>query len=257
MKGAAGKKSENEFVYDLEKRRLIDEMLVSKDWLSRQVAAEKPYFLYHPFINLHFPTLPHKNFTGRTDQGEFSDSMVELDHRVGQLLGHLDELGTGTYRTAMEGSLRVPFIIQWPGKVPEGVKSNEIVHVTDLFTTILSVIGSTLPLDRPIDGIYQTNFFRDPSTKSERKGFLFYIKDGLRVIKWSDWKLHLAYEPKVNQSSGKLELPYLFNIVRGPKEETDMAHFASWVLQPMYRLRAELEKSLKYDPAPPDPQKEI
>ncbi|KXH36730.1 arylsulfatase A [Colletotrichum simmondsii] len=288
MKGVAGQKSENVRVYDLEARRLIDEILVekSKDWLSRQVGAERPFFLYHPLVHLHFPTLPHKDFAGTTKQGDFADSMAEMDHRVGQLLDHIDSLGirentvvifasdngpefrepyrgtagpwSGTYHTAMEGSLRVPFIIRWPGHVPEGVTSNEIVHVTDIFTTTLSVTKSRLPDDRPIDGIDQTIFFKNPaSVKSERLGFLFYIKEELRAIKWKDWKLHLVWEPKVNQSSGRLESPYLFNTVRDPKEESDILSFNTWVLQPMTKLRTEFQRSLANDPAPPDPLKDF
>ncbi|KAH7111215.1 alkaline-phosphatase-like protein [Dactylonectria macrodidyma] len=48
---------------------------------------------------------------------------------------------SGAYHTAMEGSLRMPFIIRWPGLIPEGVTSNEIVHVTDIFTTIIFMTG--------------------------------------------------------------------------------------------------------------------
>lgn len=288
MKGVAGGPSENVCVYDLEKRRLIDEMLVerSKDWLSRQVEAKKPFFLYHPLVHLHFPTLPHLDFAGKTGNGEFADSMAEMDYRVGQILDHIDDLGvrentvvifasdngpefrppyrgtagpwTGTYHTAMEGSLRVPFIIRWPGKVPENVVSNEMVHVTDLFTTILAMAGVEKPGDRPIDGIDQTKFFQNPgSEKSQREGFLFYIKDELRAVKWRHWKLHLVWEPKVNQSSGKLESPYLFNVIRDPKEESDILAYNTWVLQPILKMRTEFQKSLKNDPAPPDPLKDL
>lgn len=288
MKGTAGERSENVCVYDLEQRRLIDEMLVehSKDWLTRKVKEEKAFFLYHPLVHLHFPTLPHKDFAGSTNQGEFADSMAEMDYRVGQLIDHIDDLGirnntififasdngpefrppyrgtagpwSGTYHTAMEGSLRVPFIIRWPGNVPEGTTSNEVVHVTDIFSTILAMTGSNTPTDRPIDGVDQTRFFKNPTgTKSDRSGFLFYIKDELRAIKWKDWKMHLVWEPKVNQSSGRLESPYLFNTVRDPKEETDILAFNTWVLQPMMKLKSEFDKSLKYDPAPPDHLKEI
>lgn len=284
MKGVAGQESENICVYDLDKRREIDEMLVerSNNWLSQQANDKTPFFLYHPMVHLHFPTLPHKDFEGITKQGPFADSMAEMDYRVGQLIDHLDNLGirdntvfifasdngpefrepyrgtagpwSGTYHTAMEGSLRVPFIIRWPGKTPSGVTSNEMVHVTDIFTTILAITSSPLPSDRPIDGIDQTAFFQAPDkAKSERTGFLFYLKDELRAIKWKDWKLHLIWEPKVNQSSGKLESPYLFNTVRDPKEESDLMAFNTWVLQPMFKLRAEFFKSLKADPAPPDP----
>ncbi|TQV96651.1 hypothetical protein V2A60_002963 [Cordyceps javanica] len=288
MKGVAGQASENVKLYDLVARREIDEMLVerSKDWLSRQVQSDdkKPFFLYHPLVHLHFPTLPHKDFDGKTGNGNFADSMVEMDHRVGQLLDHVDAIGVkdntvvifasdngpefrepyrgtagpwmGTYHTAMEGSLRVPFIIRWPGKVAPGTVSNSIVHVTDIFTTLLAVAGASVPQDRPIDGLDMTAFFQDSAAvPSPRQGFLFYIKDELRAIKWRDWKLHLVWEPVVNQSSGKLESPLLFNLTRDPKEESNVAAFNTWVMQPMLRLKADMDRSLLHYPAPEDPQK--
>ncbi|KAF3016790.1 hypothetical protein E8E14_008906 [Neopestalotiopsis sp. 37M] len=287
MKGKSGEASENVCIYDLKERRNIDATLVdcSKDWLSRQVEAKTPFFLYHPLVHLHFPTLPHADFEGKTGNGEFADSMAEMDHRVGQLLDHIDSLGirentvvifasdngpefrppyrgtagpwTGTYHTAMEGSLRVPFIMRWPGKVPENETSNQIVHVTDMFSTIINIAGGTVPSDRPIDGLDQTAFLQDPTnTKSPREGFLFYIKNDLRAVKWRDWKLHYIWEPKVNEGQGKLESPYLFNTTRDPKEETDILAFNTWVLQPISKMRAAFMKSLKTDPAPPDPLKE-
>lgn len=284
MKGRSGSPSENVCIYDLKERRQIDATLVdkSKDWLDRVSAAGKPFFLYHPLVHLHFPTLPHPDFVGITNNGEFADSMVEMDHRVGQILDHLEILPadvqantvvifasdngpefrppyrgtagpwTGTYHTAMEGSLRVPMIVRWPSKVPADTTSNEIIHVTDLFSTIIDLTGasSLLPTDRAIDGISQLPFLLAPqTTKSPREGFLFYIKTELRAIKWRDWKLHFVYEPKVNQSSGRLESPYLFNTTRDPKEETDVAAYNTWVLQPMLRMKAAFDESLKKEKA--------
>jgi len=43
---------------------------------------------------------------------------------------------SGSYFTGKEGSLRVPFIVRWPGKVPAGMISNEIVHQFELFATL-------------------------------------------------------------------------------------------------------------------------
>ena len=37
----------------------------------------------------------------------------------------------GTYFTAMEGSLRVPLLMRWPGHIPPGTISNEIIHEMD------------------------------------------------------------------------------------------------------------------------------
>lgn len=252
--------------------------------MNRMTNKKQSFFLYHPLIHLHFPTLPHGDFEGITKNENFADSMVEMDHRVGQLLKHIDELGikdntflifasdngpefrepyrgsagfyNGTYHTAMEGSLRVPFIARWPKIIPENIRTNEMIHVTDIFSTFIDVINGKIPNDRPIDGISQLKFLKDPiNKKSEREGFLFFIKDDLRAIKWRDWKLHLWWEPEVNEGKGKLESPYLFNIIRDPKEQTNVLHYNTWVLQPMFRLRDKVLLSLKNDPAPKDPMK--
>jgi arylsulfatase len=66
---------------------------------------------------------------------------------------------SGTYFTAKEGSLRVPYIMRWPGKVPAGAISNEIVHEFDLFTTFARFTGAKVPNDRIIDGLDHSDFF--------------------------------------------------------------------------------------------------
>jgi arylsulfatase len=69
-----------------------------------------------------------------------------------------------------------------------------------------------------------------------REGFLFYIKNDLRAVKWRDWKLHFYWEPEVNEGKGKLESPYLFNLKQDPKEESDILIFNTWVLGPILKM---------------------
>ncbi|RSZ37012.1 MULTISPECIES: arylsulfatase [unclassified Variovorax] len=284
MRGRSGEPSEGVKVYDLEARRHIDADLVdmSIDFMRRHTTAGKPFFLYLPLVHLHFPTLPHPEFAGRTGAGDFADSMVEMDHRVGQVVRALDELGaaddtllifcsdngpefrapyrgtagpwSGTYHTAMEGSLRVPFIARWPGRIEAGRASNEIVHVTDLFTTLAGVAGAIVPQDRPIDGIDQLPFFLGEREKSAREGFPFYIKSDLRAVKWRDWKLHFYWEPEVNEGKGKLESPYLFNTTRDPKETTDVLVYNTWVLGPVLKLVKAFQDSFVQHPNTPPGQ---
>jgi arylsulfatase len=227
-------------------------------------------------VHLHFPTLPHRDFAGRTDAGDFTDSMVEMDHRVGQIVSALSDMGieddtllifcsdngpeyrrpyrgtagpwSGTYHTAMEGSLRVPFIARWPGKIAPGGVSNEIVHVTDLYATLAAVAGAPLPDDRPIDGVDQTDFLLGKQEKSLREGFLFYIKNDLRAVKWRHWKLHFYWEPEVNAGQGKLESPYLFNLLTDPKEESDVLIFNTWVLGPILKMVRRFNESCAAHP---------
>jgi len=282
MEGRCGEPSRQVEVYDLESRRAIDEELVARscDFMRRHSEAGRPFFLYLPMVHLHFPTLPHRDFAGRTGNGDFADSMAEMDHRVGQVIDEVERLGLaddtlfifcsdngpefrapyrgtagpwrGTYHTAMEGSLRVPFIARWPGRIEPGRVSNEIVHVTDVFATLAKVAGAEIPADRPIDGVDQLPFLRGEQTKSAREGFPFFIKNELRALKWRDWKLHFYWEPEVNEGKGKLESPYLFNIIRDPKEETDVLVFNTWVMGPMLRmLKAFNDSCLQFPNTPP------
>jgi arylsulfatase A-like enzyme len=241
--------------------------------MRRHAADDEPFFLYVPLTHLHFPTLPHPDFAGRSGVGDFADSMMEMDHRVGQLLDTVNELGiqddtlfifasdngpefrrpwrgtagpwTGTYHTAMEGGLRVPLIVRWPGRVARCWVSDDIVHVTDLYTTLIAAGGGQLPADRPIDGIDQLGWWTGAVDTSAREGFLFYIKSELRAAKWRHWKLHFVYESEPNEGTRHLETPWLFNIKRDPKEETDAAMEDGWVRGPMRRMVMAFEQSLR------------
>ena len=111
----------------------------------------------------------------------------------------------GTYFTAMEASLRAPFIIRWPGKVPAGRVSNEIVHIVDMYPTLARVGGASVPKDRPIDGVDQLDFFLGKQEHSNRDGFPAYVADRLYAVKWRNWKVHLIWQ--VNMYDPPVTLP--------------------------------------------------
>ena len=112
------------------------------------------------------------------------------------------------------------------------------------------------PQDRPIDGVDQMPFFLGESPKSAREGFAFYIKNELRAVKWRDWKLHFYWEPEVNEGKGKLESPYLFNLTRDPKEQTDVLVYNTWVMAPMLKLVMALQESYAQYPNTPPGQRD-
>jgi arylsulfatase A-like enzyme len=269
-------------VYDLEARRRIDAELTRRscDYIRKQAAAKKRFFLYVPLTQLHFPTLPHPDYAGRTGAGDFADSLAEMDERVNEILGELARCGIaddtlflfasdngpefrrpwrgtagfwrGTYHTSMEGALRVPLLVRWPGKVAAGVKTNEIVHITDLYPTLARVAGGQVPQDRPIDGVDQLDFFMGKQSRSKREGFCYYIKSELRAAKWRDWKLHFVWEPEPNEGPKHLETPFLFNLIRDPKEETEAGMTDGWVRGPIRKMILEFQESLRrHPPIPP------
>ena len=165
MEGRRGEQTRKVKLYDNEARREIDSEVTDHtiDFMQRNAKAGKPFFAYVPLTQPHMPTEASKAFTGKTGNGPWADMLAEMDYNAGRILDAVSALNiqdntivifssdngpeetipwrgwagpwTGTYVTAMEGSLRVPFIIRWPGKVPAERVSNEIVHVTDLYAT--------------------------------------------------------------------------------------------------------------------------
>ena len=95
MEGFKGQNAVKRELYDLDMRRRIDAELTvrSVDFMGRQAASGKPFFLYVPLTQLHFPTLPHREFEGTTGKGDFADSLIEMDARVGQIMDAVDAHG--------------------------------------------------------------------------------------------------------------------------------------------------------------------
>lgn len=281
MEGVKGKPAEKKELYDLEMRRKIDAELTKRscEFIKRN-ANKKPFFLYVPLTQLHFPTLPHREFEGASKHGDFADSLIEMDARVGQIIDAIKEnnlsentvfifasdngpeyrrpwrgsagMWTGTYHTSMEGALRVPMIIRWPNKIPAGKVTNEIIHVVDLFPTLAHIANLEVPKDRIIDGVDQSEFLLGKQEKSNREGFVYFIKTELRAAKWRDWKMHFVWEVEPNDGSNHLETPYLFNIVQDPKEESDVNSTQGWVRGPIRKMVMNFQNSLKeHPPIPP------
>jgi arylsulfatase A-like enzyme len=272
---------------DVERHRRMDAEITTRavEFIRRQASSGRPFFAYVSLRLLHMPTLPNPEFAGKTGNGDWADCLVELDHRTGQILDAIHEAGIeddtlvifasdngpegthpwegdsgpwrGTYFTAMEASLRAPFIIRWPGRVPAGSISNEIVHIVDLYTTLARVGGAEVPKDRPIDGVDQLDFFLGKQANSNREGFPAYVADRLSAIKWRNWKMHLIRQEHEYEPPQKLPLPRIINLLTDLKEERDVLMYSSWVTYPMMRILRDFEASLeKYPPikvGTPDP----
>jgi arylsulfatase A-like enzyme len=287
MEGRKGEPSRNVKVYDLEQRRLIDAEITRRSiaFMERQVQAKKPFFAYATLTQPHLPTLPNPAFAGKTGNGDWADMLAEMDHNVGEMLDAVERLGIrgdtivifasdngpefikpwdgwagpwrGQYFTAWEGGIRVPFMIRWPGKVPAGSVSDEIVHAVDLFPTLASLAGAQVPKDRPIDGVDQSNFFMGRAEKSAREGILIWCADRLQAVKWKNFKVHFYHQETMVSPPVKLAIPLLFNLYTNPREEQDKQITDSWIFGPVLKLVGDFETSTKKYPliamGTPDP----
>lgn len=265
MEGRKGSEPQRVKLYDLNERRLIDAELTRRaiDFMKRNVRSGKPFFAYVPLTATHYPTLPHPDFAGKSGHGDYADMLVQTDHYVGRMLDALTELGVeddtvvifasdngvedpdagdgqfsgwsgpwaGTYVTAMEGGIRVPFIMRWPGKVPAGAVNNAIVHLVDIFPTLAAFAGAKVPDDRPIDGIDMADFFLGKREDSGREGFVIYVGDDLRAVKWRNWKIHYAWqETKYSPVERFSTAPKVVDLTRDPREERQAAEpYNTWI----------------------------
>ena len=289
LEGRKGGKSRELEVYDLEQRRLIDAEITRRaiDFMKRCAAANKPFYAYVPFTQVHFPTLPNPKFAGKTGFGDFPDSLAEMDAHVGEILDAIDDLRIrdntivvftsdngpeatwpwqgssgpwrGYYFTHMEGSLRTPFIIRWPNRIPAGHVSNEIMHEVDTYPTLAKIADATIPEGRPVDGVDQTDFLLGKSEKSNREGFPVFVADRLEAVKWRNWKIAFYDEQRDWWTPPtKLGTPKAFDLITDPKEEYPATALRNtWNAGPAMEIVAKFEQSLKeyppIAPGTPDP----
>ena len=276
--------------YNLKTRATIDKELVDKttDFMRRKVKENQPFFAFVPFTHAHIPTRAHPDFAGSTKNGDFADVLAEIDHRSGEILDSIDQLGIrdntvviwlsdngpeevegyhgtagfwrGHYFTALEGSLRVPAMVRWPGTIPSGLVSNEIVHMVDILPTLATVAGYQVPADRIVDGIDQIDFFKGEQQQSNREGFPVFNGDNLFAYKWRNWKMHLVKLDHMFGGPQKLNVPQLHNLIEDPKElypieKVDVS--ASWVFPVILKEIVNFQKTLTEEPpillGTPDP----
>ena len=77
-----------------------------------------------------------------------SESVVERYHERPDLLNSVGSARIYKERkiSLHDGGIRVPFIISWPGTVPQGiVDKTSVIHGTDCLPTLASICGVVLP----------------------------------------------------------------------------------------------------------------
>jgi len=212
-------------------RANIDYELVDKsiDFMRRQKGVGKPFFLYLPFSMGHAPNLPAEQFKGKSRIGNYGDKMMEGDYHVGRILDTIKELGaddntivvfasdngpygeaarefgnqgtpdmgnSGPFRgelgEATEGSIRTAAIIRWPGGGQPNTTSYAMFSIMDFLPTFAHIIGGTMPSDRPIDGVDQSDVFLGNRGMRNRESLLSFIGGDLVAVRWKQWRMYFT-----------------------------------------------------------------
>jgi len=218
---------------------------------------DNPFFLnYWPLYPVTFArseTAEFKTING----GSWAESIVEVDTWIGQIIDEVDRLGitdntiivamgdNGTmtqymgltghsdrvYRGGkgehLEGGVRVNAFVRWPGVIEPGGYAEDIIHVSDLFTTFARLGNAIqgIPTDRVIDGIDQTGILLLGETHGRRDYVFVYEGDALKSVVKNKYKMHLA-PPGQNP----VIAAQFFDLTRDPREErpADSIKYGTW-----------------------------
>jgi arylsulfatase len=243
-------------------------------FIRAKAKQKQPFFVYFNHSMMHMPVIPRTEFVGRTGQGEWADSLLELDEDFGSLLDLLDELGIaentlvvyagdngpeeillwrgtpgyweGSYFSGSEGNLRTPCIARWPGRIPAGRVSDDIMHVTDWFPTFLHAAGTEPPSDREIDGFNQLLWLLDDEEASRRDGYLYWMGQEMYGAKWRNFKLVLIAQKYATDAADRLPSPRIVNLTVDPKEREplNLPYMHPWTVSHFNRLISDFRASV-------------
>lgn len=218
------------------------------DYIAEQSKTDQPFFLYFPLPAPHTPILPTEAFAGKSQTNAYGDFVLMVDDVVGQVMAALEANGIaentlvvftsdngcspmadfeelagfdhdpsyvfrGHKADIFEGGHRVPFLVQWPKKIPAGSRSDETVCLTDLMATAAAIVQDSLA---PMEGEDSYNLLPILEGKTLetplREATVHHSINGSFSIRQGKWKLALCpgsggWSTPRPQDAEKMELP--------------------------------------------------
>lgn len=163
---------------------------------------------------------------------KYAAMVHRLDRDVGRIMSLLDELGIadntllifssdngghktvweefhtsgplrGFKRDVYEGGIRVPFLARWPGVIPAGTVSDEVIGFQDLFPTFAELAGAKYREN--LDGISIVSALKGKPLDTERE-YLYWDYGHCRryydqAVRLGDWK-----GIRLGKEEGKIQL---------------------------------------------------
>ena len=247
-------------------------------FLQKQT-QDKPFFLYLPLSAPHTPWMPTDEFRGKSGAGYYGDFVAQVDATLGRVMKALDDAGLadntlliftsdngahwlpsdieewkhrandglrGQKADIWDGGHRVPFLARWPGKVPAGSTSKELICLTDFLATSAALVGANLPADAGEDSFDIMPVLLGKKLQQPlHEAVVHHSADGTFGMRQGPWKLAMALgshgfstpmniTPKPGEAQGQL-----YNLDDDPEEKNNL-----WLQKPevVKRLAALLEK---------------
>ncbi|QDU22698.1 sulfatase [Urbifossiella limnaea] len=217
----------------------------------------RPFFLYLAFNAVHTPmqatdaglrqfgSIP--NQTRRT----YAAMMASMDDAVGAVRAKLRELkleentlvffvsdnggptmaGTttngsantplrGSKRTTLEGGVRVPYFVAWPGRLPAGRTDDRPVIQLDILPTALSAAGVEVKPEWNVEGVNLIPYLSGPTLRPPHEA-LYWRFGQQMAVRQGDYKL-VRYDTAADGGKGGVTGPRLYNLATDVGESTDL-----------------------------------
>jgi arylsulfatase A-like enzyme len=216
--------------------------------------SPKPLFLYVPFNSSHSPLQAPQEYLDQysniqdNKRQAYAAMVTCMDDAIGRIVAALDKrnmrddtlifftsdnggpttLGAnngplrGAKGSLYEGGVRVPTVAVWSGKIKAGSTNNALLHMVDMYPTLLRAGGAPLDQPLPLDGkdALATITQGKPSPREE---ILHNLEPTRGAVRVGDWKLvqtGAAGAGKKKAAAGSIEL---FNIADDPNEKVNLA----------------------------------
>jgi arylsulfatase A-like enzyme len=223
---------------------------------------DQPFYLYLPFNACHVPPQATEKYLERfkhienKERRTYAAILAAMDEAIGRVLttlreskleertlifflsdngGPLTKMGPngsnngplkGQKGDTWEGGVRVPFIVQWKGKLPAGKVYEQPVIQLDILPTALAAAGAEAQADWKLDGV---NLL--PHLEGKARGAphetLFWRFGPQWAIRQGDWKLVQGYDYAAKDQGPvyetKVTAPMLFNLADDVGETKDLA----------------------------------
>ncbi|KAK3593051.1 hypothetical protein CHS0354_007836 [Potamilus streckersoni] len=251
--------------------RLVQE---SVEFMEESAKEGKPFFLYLAWSHTHTFLATAKEFEGKSRHGRYGDAVEELDWGVGKILealdrlsienntlvyftsdngGHLEEKGVngevdggyngillgGKTHGGVDGGIRVPGIISWPGHIPKNTTTDEPTSLMDFYNMVVMATGAAPPENVTLDSEDILPLLNGITSVSPHEFLFHYCGDEIHAVRcrprtgFKTYKLVFKmpeYLPGTNQcqfvcgchSARVLEKPLLFDVTSDPGEKSPL-----------------------------------
>jgi len=282
----------------IERQKVVDDETTATAlaFIEEKTAEGTPWFVWWSGTRMHFRTHVSDDMRERANEiagrnvDEYQAGMIEHDLHIGQFLDKLDELGIadntivfystdngphmntwpdaamtpfwGEKNTQWEGGWRVPAMVRWPGRVPEGAVTNEIVHHMDWLPTFLAAAGNETVKEDLLSGVtvdemggreYRVHLdgynilplITGETEKSPRNEIFYFTDDGdLAALRFRDWKITFLEQKEWAtlrawmEPLTELRVPLITNLRRDPYERAYRTSntYYDWMLDRAFML---------------------